>query len=198
MKKITTIIFDFGGVLVNDRSDDVFLRELIAKLPLELLNKLKKILIQSELGQIPYEEVFKADQEILFPDKTMGEIKDFFLNTEVYEPFRIAEKLLPRYKVFVFSNNHIGAPEQIANNLNIDISKFPFINSALVGMRKPDINFYQYLLEKHQIIPHQSIFIDNTAHNLIPAKQLGFRTFHYKNNASDLIKFLNKSGIAYE
>jgi putative hydrolase of the HAD superfamily len=198
MNKITTIIFDYGGVLVNDRSNDTSMKELIAKLPPESQNKLKQTLLQSELGQIPYEELLKTDKEILFPDKTMEEIKNFFLNTEVYEPFRIAEKLFSRYQVIIFSNNHIGAPEQMAKNLNIDISKFPFINSALVGMRKPDLNFYRYLIEKFKISPYESIFIDNMAHNLIPAEQLGFQTFYYRNNDLNLIEYLNKLGIVYE
>ena len=191
---IKNIIFDFGGVMIDDRSDDQVLKQLIAELPLELQHEYKQRLIQSELGQIPYEEVLKADK-ILFPNKTYKQCMDYFFNTKVYEPFYIAEKLLTKYQVIIFSNNHAGAPELVAKFLNIDISKFPFVNSALVGMRKPDTNFYHYLVETFKLQPSESIFIDNTLHNLAPAEQLGFKTFHYKHNTPDLVFYLKQLGI---
>jgi len=194
---IKNIIFDFGGVLVNDRSDDAFLTEIIQKLPKEQRLKNREILTQSELGQIPYENVWKFDEEILFPNKSRKEIEDFFLNTEVYETFSLAEKLLPNYKVIIFSNNHKGAPEMTAKNLNINISQFPFINSALVGMRKPDIKFYKYLIKQHNLIPAESVFIDNTLKNLAPAQMLGIQTFHYTKNNNELASFLKKLGINF-
>jgi len=194
---IKNIIFDFGGVLINDRSDDASLTEIIQKLPKELQLKNREILTQSELGQIPYEDVWKFDEEILFPNKTRKEIEYFFLNNEVYETFHLAEKLLPNYKVIIFSNNHKGAPEMTAKNLNINISQFPFVNSAYVGMRKPDIGFYKYLINLHNLVPEESIFIDNTLKNLEPAKQLGIKTFHYTKNHNELVKFLKKLGISF-
>ena len=193
---IKNIIFDFGGVLVNDRSDDTLLKEIIQKLPEEHQLKNRELLTQSELGLIPYEDVWKFDEEILFPNKSREEIEDFFLNTEVYNTFFLAEKLLSAYKVIIFSDNHKGAPEKMAKNLNINISQFPFINSAFVGMRKPNIEFYKYLIKLHNLIPEESVFIDNTQKNLTPARQLGIRTFHYTKNYDELIEYLKALGVA--
>ncbi len=189
-----TVIFDFGGVLVNDRSSDKVLSDAIGRLSLEDQAKHRELLQQSELGKIPYSDLLEADK-LLFPDKNTNEIKEFFFNTEVYKPFRIAERLLRNHRVIIFSNNHVGAPEEVAKFLNINISQFPFINSALVGMRKPQKEFYDYLLEKYKLVAKNCVFIDNMFHNLIPAQQLGMKTFHYQQNDEDLVKFLNAEGI---
>ena len=43
-------------------------------------------------------------------------------------------------------------------------------------MRKPEARIYQYTLEKLQVVPQETVFLDDLGHNLKAAKQLGIRT----------------------
>ncbi len=180
--------------MVNDRSSDATLGRAIESLSLENQTKFKEALLESELGKIPYSKLLEADR-LLFPQKSDEEIRRFFMDTEVYEPFYIAERLLPHYAVIIFSNNHLGIPEEVAKYLNINIAQFPFVNSAVVGMRKPNKEFYDYLVEKYKLIPGECIFIDNMLHNLAPAQELGMKTFHYQRNDEELVNFLKAEGV---
>lgn len=46
-----------------------------------------------------------------------------------------------------------------------------------VGLRKPDDNIYQYVLEDQQLEPDEILFIDDRADNIQAARQLGFQVF---------------------
>ncbi len=62
-------------------------------------------------------------------------------------------------------------------------------------MRKPNMDIYKYALRKFNIDPHMAVFIDDHRENLVPAKKLGIKTFHYQNNPAGLKKFLKKLGV---
>ncbi|KAM0747250.1 epoxide hydrolase [Meredithblackwellia eburnea MCA 4105] len=59
-----------------------------------------------------------------------------------------------------------------------------FVESAVVGMRKPDPRFYQYVLDKLGVQPHEAIFLDDIGHNLVAAKKLGMHTIRVQPNRS--------------
>lgn len=52
--------------------------------------------------------------------------------------------------------------------------------SGEVGMAKPDRKIFEYAIAHFDIDPTKSVFIDDTAHNLPPAQQLGLRTIHFR------------------
>ena len=62
-------------------------------------------------------------------------------------------------------------------------------------MHKPYLNFYKYAIKRCGINPERTIFIDDTAVNLIPAKQLGMQAFHYTHDYGKLIRFLKNHKI---
>ena len=51
-----------------------------------------------------------------------------------------------------------------------------FIESSIVGIRKPDPRIYRLACEQLSIEPHQAVFLDDIGHNLKPARELGMMT----------------------
>ncbi|MGZ3835145.1 MAG: HAD-IA family hydrolase, partial [Mucilaginibacter sp.] len=49
--------------------------------------------------------------------------------------------------------------------------------SHLVGIRKPDSAFFEKVLTENGLNPAETLFIDDIAANLEPAKALGIQTF---------------------
>jgi len=47
-------------------------------------------------------------------------------------------------------------------------------------MRKPHKDIYEYVLNKEHLIPEETLFIDDSAQNLVPAKELGINTYLMK------------------
>ena len=51
-----------------------------------------------------------------------------------------------------------------------------FVESSVVGLRKPDPRIYEYACEQMGIAPSQAAFLDDIGRNLKTARQLGMTT----------------------
>ena len=51
-----------------------------------------------------------------------------------------------------------------------------FVESAVVGLRKPDPRIYELVCSELSVGPHQAIFLDDIGRNLKAARALGMHT----------------------
>lgn len=58
--------------------------------------------------------------------------------------------------------------------------------SHLLGVRKPEKEIFNIVLEHTQLSPKEVLFIDDTQENLLAAKELGLKTSHSVNSATML------------
>jgi FMN phosphatase YigB (HAD superfamily) len=66
--------------------------------------------------------------------------------------------------------------------------------SHFVGLRKPDSAFFEKVLNENGLVPEETLFIDDIAANLEPAKALGIQTFLM--TAPDTIQdFIKREGL---
>jgi putative hydrolase of the HAD superfamily len=66
--------------------------------------------------------------------------------------------------------------------------------SHLIGIRKPDKAIFEKVLSENGLAPEETLFIDDIAANLEPAKELGIQTFMMA--APDTIKdFIEREGL---
>lgn len=50
------------------------------------------------------------------------------------------------------------------------------------------------LIKKFEVLPEETVFIDDKIRNIIPAKEMGINTVHFK-NYKNLVEELKKVGI---
>lgn len=50
--------------------------------------------------------------------------------------------------------------------------------SHLVGDRKPNVSIFQRVIDENNLNPAKTLFLDDTAHNLAGAQQIGLQTVH--------------------
>ena len=84
------------------------------------------------------------------------------------------------FKTYILSNMCVEVVELMSQMFDFEMFD-GIIFSGDVGMRKPDIEIYQYTLDKWGIDPKESIFVDDSAKNLEPFTVLGGHTFHFDN-----------------
>ncbi|MBA7549585.1 hypothetical protein ES705_42075 [subsurface metagenome] len=65
--------------------------------------------------------------------------------------------------------------------------------SNLMGISKPDSDFYRYILKKEGIEPENTIFVDDTEENIISAQKIGINSILFTDSDSlrQQIKTLN-------
>lgn len=84
------------------------------------------------------------------------------------------------YKVAVLSNSikpHAEYQYKIGIYQNFDT----VVLSHEVGMLKPDLKIYKYILKKLQTKPEETFFVDDKAINVEVAAQLGIHKILFKN-----------------
>ena len=111
---------------------------------------------------------------------------------------KILEKLSLNYRIFLLSNT---------NKIHYDLYSCQFVQkyglhlsdlfekayySFELGLRKPDKEIYEYALKDSQLIPEETLFIEDSPQNLIEAEKLGIRTILL--NAEETVeRFFNKA-----
>jgi 2-haloacid dehalogenase len=52
--------------------------------------------------------------------------------------------------------------------------------SGAEGMRKPNPLFYQLLLDRYNVKPHEALFIDDNYRNILAAREMGIESIHFQ------------------
>ena len=102
-------------------------------------------------------------------------------------------------KKYIFSNGSHAHIENVTNQLGINglfDGAFDIRDSNFVP--KPHLEPYKRLIEKFKLDPNQSILIEDIAHNLEQAKNLGMKTCWLENEESFAKKDAHKPYIDYK
>ncbi|MFA6354368.1 MAG: HAD family phosphatase [Candidatus Paceibacterota bacterium] len=97
------------------------------------------------------------------------------------------------YKIGLLSNNTIEAADQM-RAYGLDKHFDAFVVSGEIGFMKPDPQAFRVFFEKLGFLPSESIFIDDTAKNLLRAKEIGFHPILFT-DCKNLVEELNKLGV---
>lgn len=187
MNKITTIIFDFGDVLVQDLVNVFEHKHGYKKLSKTDKQKYDHILHLSETGKISTLEYLKATAKYLASNLSPKQIENYFLSAKTLPPLKLLPELKKKYRIAILSNNQKFWPKKIIAKSHLkELKNIPFFNSAKIGFRKPHKNIYLYTLKRLKVRPKECLFIDDKPENLIPAKQIGMHTILYKQNFHQL------------
>ena len=184
---IKNIIFDMGNVLLQydpgvclhhfvEQEED---RALIRREPFE-----GPEWVEGDLGHITDEERFDGVSRRV-PERLHGELKAC---TEQWHmcmrPVAGAKEFCgyakeQGYRLFVLSNASSSFYQYFQRFAPLDYFD-GIVVSCDIHMIKPDVRIYQYLLDKYQLTPEESFFIDDMPGNVAGAQKAGIRgaVFH--------------------
>ncbi len=188
---IKNIIFDFGGVILNLDFDKSF--KAFEKLGIENFNEMYSMAIQSELfnelevGKInanEFIELIKTQLPSTTSDQHIIDAWNAMLLDIPTERIDLLLQLKNRYRTFLLSNTNIIHYEKYAAELksNYGYESFdPLFEKAYfshnMGLKKPGREIYDFVIEQHQLNPSETLFIDDTAKNMVGAEASGLRTY---------------------
>jgi len=84
---------------------------------------------------------------------------------------RIRERGL---RVAALTNNWVAEGRRPADGLRAHFDVF--VESAVVGLRKPDPRIYELVCRQLAVAPARTVFLDDIGRNLKPARALGMMT----------------------
>lgn len=198
---IDTIIFDFGDIFIN--LDKPKLEEELGKIGLKEWNDaLIELNHNYEIGKIAEKEFFAGFQKQI-PNVAVDEIKKAWNSILADFPLyrlEFLEELTSKYRLFLLSNTDYTHIEEVKYKVGAEFHN-RFLNcfekvyySFEMGMRKPDESIYQYVIEKHQLVPNKTLFVDDKKENTIAAQKTGLLVWNLqvgKEDVIDLKKIIN-------
>jgi glucose-1-phosphatase len=191
---IKNIIFDLGKVLLNldfDASIRAF-RQLGARS--EVLDHKNTysdpVFYELEVGTATPDEFRNQVRRILQnPEITDRQIDDAWCSMILDIPekrVKVVQNLRKNYNVYLFSNtNKIHTDklfEWFKNEYGFAFSSL-FVKdyySYEIHGRKPDVNAYKKVIRLSEIIPEETLFVDDLERNIESAQKAGLKTFWLK------------------
>ncbi|BDB55702.1 haloacid dehalogenase [Flavobacterium ammoniigenes] len=199
---IDTIIFDFGDIFINlDKQATI---EGLERLGLSSWNEdLDRLNISFEKGQISRDAFLLGIQKQI-PNATIDEIlmawNAVLLDFPLYR-LEFLQLLSKKFRLFLLSNTdaiHIDHFEQregasFYGDFYQCFEKVYF--SYEMGMRKPDAEIYTTLINRHELSPKRTLFVDDKKDNTDAAKALGLHVWNLQVGKEDVITLFDKKII---
>ena len=185
MTQLKNIVFDFGGVLIDWNPEYLYKKVFDDKAQMEhFLNNVCTYnwnVLQDAGRPVA---VATAEKQQEFPEYK-DEIAMYYgrwaemLGGEIAENSRLVKPLSEKYNTY-------GLTNWSAETIPVAMERYDFFNhlkgivvSGEEKLIKPDPKLYYILLDRFNINPEETLFIDDNAHNIDTAKLLGFETIHF-------------------
>jgi len=194
---IRAILFDIGGVLIENPPDKIYggYAKLFHKNPEKIRKKLINVLVPCEIGAISSEEFWSRGAKKLGLKKELFR-KIWIRGIKSSKPHKLVWKLVRALKSkgyrIVILTNAIPADARIPMIKKIYSKFYPDVfKSFSLGCKKPSEKIYRLVLKKLILKPREAVFIDNVKENADAATKAGMIGLHftsYKRLVSDLKK----------
>lgn len=185
---IKNIIFDLGNVLIPlkpEKATKAFLTLMPERKTEEDIQKIKtsKCFFDYETGQISTDE-FLGELLPYFKSgvkkEDIAEAWKTILGKFPVSHVEMLQRLGQKYRIFLLSNtNEIHASKFEKEVPGVDHLENLFERlyySHLMGLRKPQVEIYQQVLNDNNLVPAETLFADDLPDNIETAKQLGIQT----------------------
>jgi len=199
MKAINTIIFDLGEVYLKGFYDVEYILEPILNISAQAIYQQLRgdDLVSLFQGKITENEYWNRISK-----KNKWKIQNNVLKKAIRKNFEeiegvrdIIEKLKKQnYKLGLLSVHAKEWVDYCNKKFNYHKLFDAIVYSYQEAACKPDKKVYKLILKKLNSLPHECVFIDDKAKNLLPADELGIKTIRFE-NAQQLRKDLSLLGI---
>ena len=196
MKKISTIILDLGGVILNLDQDLTYRNFAKLGFDLDLVNDQSSLFNDFEKGKIHAQHFRDSIKSFVNGDVTDNQIDEAWNSMLLDLPkerLDYLKSLQNNYEVYVLSNTNSIHIESFSNyfekhfkeeNWNSFFNKIYY--SHEIGLRKPDADIFEFVLSDILKDPKECIFIDDNKLNLKGAESCGIRTIWAQQPLSEI------------
>ena len=184
---INTIIFDLGGVIIDlsiEKTVTAFSR-LTGFPPSDILHSYVttpffKAYERGEVDDSQFRDSVRKLFSVHSSDAEIDHCWNAMLVDLPVSTLTMLENLKKHFQVFALSNTntiHINyVNESMLQGKVLDSWFHKAYYSHRLGMRKPELEIYQHVLDQNQLIPEQTIFLDDNPDNLKAANSLYIQT----------------------
>ncbi len=192
---IRAVLFDFGGVILTSPFEAFNRYEAEVGLPLDTIRRINATdpdsnawarFERSELTPSEFVPVFEDEARALGFDVDATRVLDGLKGEIRPEMVEALRRITADFKTAMLTNNFRSVEgdsgveamtdaraEQLAE---IHAMFDEIIESSVVGVRKPEREFYEIACARLSVLPEECVFLDDLGVNLKPARAMGMTT----------------------
>jgi putative hydrolase of the HAD superfamily len=190
MREVRAVLFDFGGVILSSPFEAFNDYEARQGLPRDFIRTLNatnpdtNAWARYERSEVDFDgfcDLFEAEAKEAGHSLVARDVMPLLAGRIRPEMVEALRRCRARLKTACLTNNVIGFNDfparARATGRDEVLALFDcIVESSKVGVRKPDVRFYEIACEQLGIEPHEAVFLDDLGVNLKPARALGMQT----------------------
>jgi len=207
LKGIEAIIFDLGGVIINidymltiEAFEMLGVKDFKSQYSKQNQSLLFDKLETGKISEQEFIQTIKKDLNLLHcSDSDILDAWNALLLGFPVKRLHLLNELKQKFKMFLLSNTneiHIDSFLQILKNQTEYTSLDPFFDevyfSSEIGLRKPNYDVFEYVLNQNNLSVSKTLFIDDSMQHIKAAKDLGINVHHLKEE-EDILTLFSKN-----
>jgi FMN phosphatase YigB (HAD superfamily) len=199
---IDTIIFDFGDIFINLEKEaqvEAF-KKLGLNEPKPELIEMNDLFEKGKVSEIQFIESFHQ----FIPNAGLNDIRDAW-NTIIGEfplyRLEFLQLLSHKYRLFLLTNTDVIHINRFEDNVGVSFfSDFyqcfeKVYYSYEMGMRKPDAAIYSHIVNKHDLSPKRTLFVDDKKINTDAAASVGLHVWNLQVGQEDVVDLFSQKHL---
>jgi putative hydrolase of the HAD superfamily len=206
---IEAVIWDFGGVLTSSPFEAFTRFEAERGLPADIIRRTNAAnhlenawakFERAEVGIEAFDQLFATESRALGAEVRGKDVLPLLsgdLRPEMVEALR---RVKTRFKTGCITNNLPANAIGSASGRTLYVAEVMalfdhVIESAKIGLRKPDPRIYRMMVETLKVDPAACIYLDDLGVNLKPAREMGMTTIKVANAARAIAELETATGL---
>jgi putative hydrolase of the HAD superfamily len=206
---IEAVIFDFGGVLTSSPFEAFTRFETERGLPIDIIrrtnaaNHLENAWAKFERAEVDidtFDKLFATESLALGAEVRGRDVLPLLQGDLRPEMVEALKRIKAQFKTGCITNNlpanAIGS--MTGRSLYVAEVMVLFdhvIESAKIGLRKPDPRIYQLMVETLKVDPKNCVYLDDLGVNLKPAREMGMTTIKVTSGAQAIAELEAATGL---
>jgi putative hydrolase of the HAD superfamily len=206
---IEAVIFDFGGVLTSSPFEAFTRFETERGLPVDIIrrtnaaNHLENAWAKFERAEVDidtFDHLFATESLALGAEVRGRDVLPLLQGDLRPEMVEALKRIKAQFKTGCITNNlpanAIGS--MTGRSLYVAEVMVLFdhvIESAKIGLRKPDPRIYQLMVETLKVDPKTCVYLDDLGVNLKPAREMGMTTIKVTSGAQAIAELETATGL---
>ena len=195
---VEAVIWDFGGVITTSPFEAFARFETERGLPADIIRRTNAInhhenawakFERAEVDIESFDELFAAESLALGAEVRGKDVLPLLsgdLRPEMVEALRLVKS---RFKTGCITNNLPANAIGSASGRSLYVAEVMalfdhIIESAKIGLRKPDPRIYRMMIEALGVDPKNCVYLDDLGVNLKPAREMGMTTIKVAQRAA--------------
>ena len=206
---IEAVIFDFGGVLTSSPFEAFARFEAERGLPVDIIrrtnaaNHLENAWAKFERAEVDidtFDDLFAMESRALGAEVRGRDVLPLLQGDLRPEMVEALKRIKAQFRTGCITNNlpanAIGS--RTGRSLYVAEVMVLFdhvIESAKIGLRKPDPRIYQLMIETLKVDPQNCVYLDDLGVNLKPAREMGMTTIKVTSGAQAIAELEAATGL---